>query len=157
MPCLCFSEAEAGLRDLERQIQEKVNSERRENQLAPLIWNEELALEARRHAKNMAERHFFSHEDPKRGEISRRLDSSGIEWNRCAENLYKEKDVPNPAEDAVKSWLQSPGHRRNMLDSGLAETGIGVANADDGTIYVVQVFIKRFIVLKTQTPSHKFR
>jgi uncharacterized protein YkwD len=139
------------LRSLEQQVYQKVNEARGKNQAPHLSWNEEVASEARRHAKNIVERRFFAHEDPKRGELSSRLDASGIDWNRCAENLYQENGFENPAEEAVQSWLKSPSHRKNMLDSGLAETGIGAAVGRDGTIYIVQIFIKRFIVVKTKS------
>jgi uncharacterized protein YkwD len=137
-------EAESDLRKLEQQIFQKVNAARAENQAPQLSWKEELASEARRHAGNMAARRFFSHEDPKRGELAKRLDTSGINWNRCAENIYREQGLQNPADDAVQAWLQSPGHRRNMLDHGFAETGVGVAVQPDGSIYVVQVFIRTY-------------
>jgi uncharacterized protein YkwD len=139
-----YPESESSLRKLEQQIFQNVNVVRTENQAYELCWKEDLASEARRHAKNMASRDFFSHEDPKRGEISERLDASGINWNRCAENIYREQGLKNPAEDAVQSWLKSPGHRKNMLDRGLAETGIGAAMQPDGTIYVVQVFTRTY-------------
>jgi uncharacterized protein YkwD len=137
-------ESESKLRKLEQQIFRMVNDARNENQAPQLCWKEELASEARRHAGNMVARRFFSHDDPKRGEISKRLDTSGINWNRCAENIYREQGLDNPAEDAVKEWLQSPGHRRNMLDRGFADTGVGVAVQPDGTIYVVQVFTRTY-------------
>jgi uncharacterized protein YkwD len=139
-----YPESESNLRKLEQQIFQKVNEARAEKQASQLSWKEELASEARRHAENMAIRHFFSHEDPKRGEISKRLDASGVNWNRCAENIYREQGLQNPAEDAVQSWLQSPGHRQNMLDHGFAETGIGAAVQPDGTIYLVQVFTRTY-------------
>ena len=136
--------SESSLQKLEQQIFQKVNAARAENQAPPLSWKEELASEARRHARNMAARSFFSHEDPQRGEISKRLDASGINWNRCAENIYREQGLQNPTEDAIQSWLQSSGHRTNMLDRGFAETGVGVAVQPDGTTYVVQVFIRTY-------------
>jgi uncharacterized protein YkwD len=137
-------ESESSLRKLEQQIFQKVNVARDENQAPQLSWKEELASEARRHAGNMAARRFFSHEDPKRGDISKRLDTSGINWSRCAENIYREQGLPNPADDAVQAWLRSSGHRKNMLDGGFAETGVGIAAQPDGTIYVVQVFTRTF-------------
>jgi uncharacterized protein YkwD len=136
------SNSESRLRKLEQEIFQKVNNARDENRVPQLCWKENLASEARRHAGNMAARRFFSHEDPKRGEISRRLDTSGINWNRCAENIYREQGLENPAEDAVKEWLESSGHRKNMLDRGFSDTGVGVAAQADGTIYVVQVFTR---------------
>ncbi len=148
-----YCEPESDLRNLERQIYQKVNEVRSKHRAPHLSWNEALASEARRHANNMSTRHFFAHIDPKRGDIDQRLNLSGIEWNRCAENIYKERGLKNPVEEAVQSWLSSPEHRRNMLDLGLAETGIGAVMQRDGTIYIVQVFIKNDFVIKTKTPA----
>jgi uncharacterized protein YkwD len=140
----------AELRDLEKQVYRKANEARRKNQVPNLSWNDAVASESRRHAQNMSARHFFAHEDPQKGELSTRLDAAGIEWNRCAENIYQEKGLDDPAEDAIQSWLKSPGHRKNMLDPGFSETGIGIAVGRDGAIYIVQEFIKGFIAVKTK-------
>lgn len=132
------------LQNLEVQIHRKVNQERSHRRLPALRWNEQLALEARRHATNMARHDFFDHDDPRRGDLADRLDRSGIVWSRCAENLYEEKGLRRDiAEEAVKAWLGSPGHRRNMLDSGFSEAGVGAAAQKDGTVYLVQNFVSR--------------
>ena len=128
------------LHDLEQQIRQNVNYERISKHVPQLNWNEKLALEARRHARNIADRGFFAHEDPVRGNIDRRLDASGIEWHRCAENIYA-GDAGGLAEEAVMAWRHSPGHCKVMLDSMLSETGVGIAVKQDGTIIVVQEFI----------------
>jgi len=132
-----------GLRAIELQVHQDVNREREAERLAGLTWNEPLAAEARRHARNMVSRGFFAHEDPVRGDIESRLDRSHIEWIRCAENLYEQRGGSHPAKQAVKEWLHSPTHRRNMLDPTLRETGVGVAMRRDGTIVIVQEFLLR--------------
>jgi uncharacterized protein YkwD len=126
---------------IELQVQREVNNARHAAHIPQLNWNETLAMEARRHAKNMANRQFFSHDDPMRGDLSHRLDRSGIEWIRCAENLYSEMGFNDPAKHAVQVWLDSPGHRKNMLDSMFSDTGVGAALQGDGTLLIVQVFI----------------
>jgi uncharacterized protein YkwD len=129
---------------LELQVHRAVNKERARRKLPALAWNDRLSAEARRHAVNMARYRFFAHEDPRRGDLADRLDSSGIDWNRCAENLYEEKGQwNNLAASAVKAWLGSPGHRRNMLDSTFSEAGVGAAVQKDGTVLIVQNFVWR--------------
>jgi uncharacterized protein YkwD len=137
-----YSESEADLSNLEQQVYQRINAARNDHQAPLLSWNEKVAVEAKRHAKNMVDRGFYTHEDPERGELDKRLDDSGIDWIRCAENIYRENGLSKPVEDAVKSWLQSPGHRSNMLDTDFSETGIGAAASRNGTIYIVQIFIK---------------
>ena len=124
----------------EQQIRQNVNCERSSKKIPQLNWNEKLALEARKHARNIAAGGFFAHEDPARGAIDRRLDASGIRWNRCAENIYA-GDAAGLAEEAVTAWRRSPQHCKIMLDSMFSETGVGIAVRKDGTIIVVQEFI----------------
>ena len=130
------------LRKIELQVHEIVNRERISRHIPELNWSEALAGEARRHAARIANGRFFSHQDPVRGDIDIRLNKSGIEWIRCGENLY-EGDSGNLARDAVKTWLESSGHRKNMLDSKFSETGVGIAVRKDKTIVVVQEYIYR--------------
>ena len=131
------------LHDIELEVQQEVNQVREIAKIPQLNWDEKLATEARRHAKNMAVRDFFSHTDPALGDVNNRLDRSGIEWMRCAENLFLERGFSNPAKRAVQTWLDSPGHRKNMLDSKFSETGVGIAVRKDKTIVVVQEYIYR--------------
>ncbi len=127
-------------RSIEQRVHEIVNRERSSRHLPQLNWNEALAAEARRHAVRIVNAGFFAHQDPVRGDIDRRLNKSGIEWMRCAENLYEGNSGDLP-EEAVKSWLQSPGHRKNMLDSMFSDSGVGVAVRRDKSIVVVQEYI----------------
>lgn len=128
------------LRNIELQVHQAVNQVRSLRSLPELAWNEKLAAEARRHALRIVDGHFFAHQDPVRGDIDRRLNRSGIEWMRCAENLY-EGDSHDLAKAAVNAWLHSEGHRKNMLDSMFSDAGVGVAVKRDKTIVIVQEFI----------------
>jgi uncharacterized protein YkwD len=134
--------AAENLHGFEQQIRQNVNYERISKHIPPLNWNDQLALEARRHARSIAAGGFFAHEDPVRGAIDRRLDSSGIGWHRCAENIYA-GDAGSLAEEAVTAWRLSPEHCKIMLDSMLNETGVGISVRKDGTIVIVQEFILR--------------
>jgi uncharacterized protein YkwD len=131
------------LRNIEQQIHQEVNRVRATAHIPTLSWSEPLAAEARRHAKNLAGRRFFAHEDPARGDLASRLDKSGINWLRCAENLYEQGGSSNPAQGAVKAWLDSAGHRKNMMDSMFSDSGVGVALQRDGTLVVVQEYMWR--------------
>jgi uncharacterized protein YkwD len=128
------------LRRMEQQVHQYVNQERFLNRKPKLNWNEELAAEARRHAGRLAGGSLFSHVDPSRGDIDARLDQSGIDWRRCAENLY-EGNIGDPATEAVRSWFKSAGHRKNMLNSKFNEAGVGVAVRGNGMIVIVQDYV----------------
>ena len=128
------------LHKIELQVHQAVNQARNSRHLPELAWNEPLAAEARRHASRIVSGRFFAHQDPVRGDIDRRLNRSGIEWMRCAENLY-EGDNHELAKEAVKAWLLSEGHRRNMLDSMFSDAGVGIAFKKDKTVVIVQEYI----------------
>jgi uncharacterized protein YkwD len=127
---------------LERSIFDLVNRERRHHGMTELRWNEPLAEAARRHARSMATRGFFSHDDPVRGNLAARLREHGVAWRKCAENIYEERGYPDAAKSAVKSWMNSPGHRRNILDPELTDTGIGGAVDARDQVVVVQDFLR---------------
>ncbi len=135
--------ASLAVRGMEVQIYQEVNRVRGAAGIPPLAWNEALAGEAKRHASNMAQMGFFSHHDPSRGELADRLSAAGIVWSRCAENLYEEKGVSDPARRAVSMWLSSVNHRKNILDATLSECGVGVVSQPDGTIVIVQEFLRK--------------
>jgi uncharacterized protein YkwD len=128
------------LRNIELQVHQAVNQARSAHHLPELTWNEQLAAESRRHALRIVNGHFFAHQDPVRGDIDRRLNRSGIEWMRCAENLY-EGESRDLAREAVRAWLLSDGHRKNMLDSMFSDAGVGVAVKRDKKIVIVQEYI----------------
>ncbi len=128
---------------LEQQVYQEVNRLRTSRRLPPLVWNNAVAAEARRHALNMAQRNFFAHRDPNRGDVGQRFTASGIDWQRCSENIYEEMGIRNPVGAAVRAWMESPGHRRNMLDRSVGETGVGIAVRGDGKLYFVQEFLQR--------------
>lgn len=134
---------EADIAQLERQILAAVNQRRTKGKLLPLVWSDLLAKEARRHSIAMLEGGFFSHRDPVRGDLEQRLnDSPGkIPWRRCAENLFESSaTAPDRAAVAVQNWMESPGHRRNIMESSYTDSGVGVAIAEGGGYYVTQIF-----------------
>ncbi len=127
-------------RAVERRIFELVNQERRQRDLRALQWDEKLAEEARRHSRRMVEMWFFSHVDPERGDLKLRMKEDRLPCGRCAENIFSETGYADPAAEAVKGWLGSPGHRASMLSPVYRQTGVGVAVRVDGTVMVTQEF-----------------
>jgi uncharacterized protein YkwD len=126
---------------VEQSIFELVNRERRSRNLPELNWSTTLAAEARRHSERMERARFFSHNDPKRGSLDDRLRAADIRYRACAENLYRQSGLTDPASAAVKAWLQSSGHRANLLNRAYRGTGIGVAVAPEDQYIVTQIFV----------------
>jgi len=88
----------------------------------------------------MATTRFFSHEDPKFGGPDSRLSAAGVAWRQCGENIFEEYGEADPVRPAVRGWMQSAGHRKNILTKGFTHTGIGVAMGRDGSYKITQMF-----------------
>jgi len=129
------------VRALERRTFEAINQARRRGGVPALAWNEALAKLARSHSARMAERGFFSHQDPQRGYLEDRLNKAGIAWVRCAENLSQVLGYDDPVAEGVEGWLKSPGHRRNLLERQATQSGVGVALRSDGSYFFTQIFL----------------
>ncbi len=115
-----------------REIFEETNKERTKRGLAPLVWDEELAEIARWRVQDMVRRNYYSHYDPQTTEplIAKRCAA-------CGENLDGEYIATG--RRFVNAWLNSPGHRANMLNPRWTAIGVGVAKR--GSLYIaIQVF-----------------
>jgi uncharacterized protein YkwD len=133
--------AGAGPTPEEGRLLELANRERKARGLGALEWDDALAAAARWHSSRMAEAGFFSHEDPERGGLRKRLQAAGVKRAAIAENLHQSQGYPDPAAAAVRNWLRSEGHRRNLLGN-YRLTGVGVWRARDGSVYVTQIFAR---------------
>lgn len=125
---------------IEQRIFQAINQVRQENKLPPLIWSAKIAEASRSHSLRMATKRFFSHEDPQFGGPGNRLSAAGIDWRLCGENIFEEYGQADPVRAAVRGWMQSPGHRKNILTRGFTHTGIGVAMGRDGLYAITQMF-----------------
>lgn len=100
-----------------------VNAERSKAGLPPLRDSTELATAAQVHSQAMAERDFFSHQDPGSGSgPGDRALAAGYRWQFVAENISQ--GPPSPVE-VVKGWMESSNHKANILTPLARETGVG--------------------------------
>ena len=97
---------------------------------------------ARLHSEKMARLNFFDHEGPD-GDLPARARASGVAWRSLAENIALNQGYDDPVSLAVDQWMHSPGHRANILRGIFTHSGIGIARAADGRVYITQVFIMR--------------
>ncbi len=122
-------------------ILERTNAERVNRNLPALNLNTQLALAAQTHADDMARNKFLSHTGSDDSKLRDRIERVGYDWSAIAENVaYNQAS----AEAVVTSWMESPGHRENILKTEVAEIGIGYATTANGEPYYVQVFGKSF-------------
>jgi len=111
--------------------------------LPPLNFYDDLLSVARDYSRRMAEQHFFAHKDPDGRTVRERVDEAYIKWRLVGENLSYSKGYINPVAASVSGWMESPGHRRNILDPDYNLTAIGAWIAPDGTVYFTEIFIKQ--------------
>lgn len=129
---------------LEKLVHERVNEERFKYNLPKLEWASDVAEVARRHSEDMALKGYFAHENKEGEIIGERLEKAGIVFTVSAENLFKCENYPDVVEESVIGWMQSPGHRENILNDKVEEAGVGVYKVSGkNEYYITQNFIKR--------------
>lgn len=131
----------AAIAELETTIQQRINEIRQDQGLRPLQNNARLAQVARNYSRLMAEQNFFSHTGPDGRHVGQRVQAAGIVYWIVGENLFKSVNVSNPAPTAVTGWMESPGHRENILNAKYSETGVGVWRQGN-SYYVTQLFLR---------------
>lgn len=132
-PQLSKAQQEAVTTAFERQIFDLANSTRVQRGLPPLEWNEKAAAVARSHSKDMLHTNFFSHTSPNTGNMADRLQQAGIKYRTAGKNIaHGQSDSIN----AHEGWMNSPGHRQNILNEDFKTLGVGVAGK-----YYTQVFV----------------
>jgi uncharacterized protein YkwD len=121
---------------IESSILSQINQYRASKGLAPLSRNSNIDGQSRNHSQSMANGSTpFSHQG-----LAQRIQATGISWRGYAENVAYNQGHSDPATTAVRGWLNSPGHLRN-IEGKYNQTGIGVAVNGKGEIYFTQMFI----------------
>ena len=77
------------------------------------------------------------------GGVKLGLGLSGIKFRVLGENLATTRGYINPVAACLRGWMDSPGHRRNILERDFDETAIGVWIGSNGTAYFTEIFIAR--------------
>lgn len=126
----------------EFRIFELINFERKRRGLRPLAYNEQLGQMAKIQSQNMAHFQKMAHVIPEARlpTMTDRARHVGYRFGRLAENLALGF---LDAQAAVDGWMNSKGHRANILNSDVSETGIGIARSSAGGLYYTQVFGRR--------------
>jgi uncharacterized protein YkwD len=117
----------AGAQSLGEQVIELTNIERWTNgQLAPLKYNPQLEASATGHSTAMGQRDFFMHCDPDtKKTFATRISDAGYAYNSAAENIAAGNGT---AAATVLQWMNSAGHRANILSTSYNELGVGYYN-----------------------------
>jgi len=124
------------INSMEQEVARLVNIERQKAGLAPLTLNAELSKVARIKSQDMADKNYFSHTSPTYGDPFAMMKSFGIKYGYAGENIAKGY---NSAESVMNGWMNSSGHRANILNSNFKTIGVGYVKAN-GTTYWTQMF-----------------
>ena len=119
-----------------------INAERRHQGLSSLAYNPQLDQMAKIQAQNMAHFHKMAHVIPAASlpALTDRARYVAYPFGRLAENVaLGYPDAPT----VVQGWMTSKGHRANILNSDVVETGIGISRSSTGGVYYCQVFGRR--------------
>ena len=119
----------------EGEVVRLVNEARAKNGLKELTHNWELSRVARYKSQDMKDKGYFSHTSPTYGSPFQMIRNFGISYKTAGENIARGQKTP---ADVVNAWMNSSGHRANILNPSFTEIGVGyVANGN----YWTQMFI----------------
>ncbi|MCF6408948.1 SafA/ExsA family spore coat assembly protein [Pseudalkalibacillus salsuginis] len=128
------------VKSVEAQIVDLVNQERAKHGLHPLKANWELARVARYKSKDMLQNNYFSHTSPTYGSPFTMMRNFGISYRTAGENIAAGQPT---AQAVMKAWMNSDGHRKNILSNNFYEIGVGYAEGGSYGHYWTQMFITR--------------
>ena len=141
---------------VEQAVMERANAARVEAGLKPLAFYPQLYQAGRAHAEDMLRRSYFGHEAPGGPNLFERLWEAGVFELKVAENLYELDGPYLPAdlpERAVQGWLDSPGHRKNLLDPGFTHMAIAVLGQGNRYLVVQEFAYRPFVLSARREPD----
>ncbi len=119
----------------EKEVIRLVNEIRAENGLRELTYNWELCRVARYKSQDMKDNRYFSHTSPVYGSPFQMMKSFGISYKTAGENIARGQATPSAV---VNAWMNSSGHRANILNASFTEIGVGYVASGN---YWTEMFI----------------
>ena len=126
---------EDSLSEYELEVVRLVNVYRSNAGLKPLSADAELSYIARLKSQDMCDKKYFSHTSPTYGSPFQMMKDFGVKYRSAGENIAMGQRTPS---EVVTAWMNSPGHRANILNSSFTRIGIGYVSAGN---YWTQMFI----------------
>lgn len=121
----------------EQKVVQLVNAERQKNGLPSLSLSSSISGVARTKSKDMADNNYFAHQSPTYGSAGDMLKQFGVSYSAWGENIASGQRSP---EAVVNAWMNSPGHRANILSPDFNKIGVGYVTNSNGTPYWTQIF-----------------
>lgn len=128
---------QTSISEWEQQVVDLVNAERAKAGLRPLEVDAKLTQAARAKSADMRDRNYFSHQSPTYGSPFEMMDAFSISYRTAGENIAAGQRSPQAVMDA---WMNSPGHRQNILNPNYTRIGVGLVQGGSYGYYWTQLF-----------------
>ncbi|WP_432667620.1 SafA/ExsA family spore coat assembly protein [Wukongibacter baidiensis] len=129
----------SNVKAIEQEVIRLCNLERQKAGLPAYSHNWQLSRVARYKSEDMANRGYFSHTSPTYGSPFQMMKNFKIKYSAAGENIAMGQRT---AQAVVQGWMNSSGHRANILSRNFTQIGVGYAKNSKGTIYWTQMFIR---------------
>lgn len=129
--------AESATTQQAQQVLQLVNTERKKQGLRSLTLSSNLTSIANMKAKDMAVNNYFSHTSPTYGSPFQMLQHFGVSYKTAGENIAAGQKSP---EEVMQAWMNSSGHRANILNANYTELGVGYYKGGNYGTEWVQLF-----------------
>jgi uncharacterized protein YkwD len=129
----------------ENTVLDLINQERQNQGLPPYDLNGQLRSAARGHSQDMACNDYFSHTGSDGSSVADRVEAEGYSWSWVGENIFATSISSSAAaQQAFDAWMDSSGHRANILSEHFTEIGIGYTYSSGSTYgsYFTAVFAR---------------
>ncbi|MBQ7700474.1 MAG: LysM peptidoglycan-binding domain-containing protein [Clostridia bacterium] len=123
------------LSEYEAEVVRLVNVYRESAGLKPLMTDAKLSYIARLKSQDMCDKKYFSHTSPTYGSPFQMMKDFGVNYRTAGENIAMGQRTPS---EVVNAWMNSPGHRANILNASYTRIGVGHVSAGN---YWTQMFI----------------
>ncbi|MER0281460.1 sporulation protein [Clostridioides difficile] len=122
----------------QKEVVDLVNIERSKAGLNPLTLDSSVSNVATKKSQDMIDNNYFSHNSPTYGSPFDMLKKFGISYKTAGENIAMGQKTP---KEVVNAWMNSEGHRKNILNPNFSKIGVGVAQKSGGSLYWTQIFV----------------
>ncbi len=125
---------------VENEVVRLTNAERAKGGCGPLTHDSRLRRAAYEHSADMAKNDYFEHDSQDGRDVGDRISATGFTASAWAENIAMGQRT---AAEVVKGWMNSDGHRRNIMNCAYTHIGVGAAKDGQGRLYWTQDFARR--------------
>lgn len=130
--------------EVEQAIYNKVNEERAKAGVSALSYNTTMEKYARIKSQDMGDKNYFSHTDLNGNYITTQMKADGVTYNAWGENIAYIGGITDPtalANQFMTNWMNSEGHKKNILSTNFNSIGVGVYKIGN-KVYATQEFYK---------------